>query len=252
MIPSAAGVALAKSGAVVGQLSCDVEVASVPSRLLDHLQDDPAQIADLASRVTRMPALRRRLQRRRRHDGIGALALIPVEAEHYLGRQAGGERFPALLLAGQPSPRQLAHRASRHPLEPVTLGESEMLDQPEGVQPDGRTGVRSVSSAKPATIASTIARYASRNASRARFPASSGPVSAMASLRAPVGSALSSVAVWWTVRGHAAYRGRSVRHGAATLGADTTDLAHHPQTPDRPRRRKYSVCRSRDKARSPY
>jgi hypothetical protein len=103
----------------------------VPGRLLDHVQDDPAQVADLASRVTRMPALRRRRQRRRRHDGISALALIPVEAEHHVGRQAGGERFPALLLAGQPGPRQLARRASRHPLEPVTLGESEMLHQPE-------------------------------------------------------------------------------------------------------------------------
>jgi hypothetical protein len=42
MIPSMAGscVALAKSGVVVGQLSCDVEVARVPSRLLDHVQDD--------------------------------------------------------------------------------------------------------------------------------------------------------------------------------------------------------------------
>jgi hypothetical protein len=36
-----AAVALAKSGAVVGRLSCDVEVASVPSRLLDQVQDDP-------------------------------------------------------------------------------------------------------------------------------------------------------------------------------------------------------------------
>ena len=70
---------------------------------LDHVQDDPAQVADLASRVTRMSALRRRRQRRRRHDGIGSLALILVEAEHYVGRQAGGQRFPALLLAGQPS-----------------------------------------------------------------------------------------------------------------------------------------------------
>jgi hypothetical protein len=59
-------VALAKSGAVAGQLSCDV-----------------------------------RRQRRRGHDGIGAVALVPVEAEHYSGRQAGGERLPALLLAGQ-------------------------------------------------------------------------------------------------------------------------------------------------------
>lgn len=52
-------VALAKSGAVVGQLSCDVEVAGMPGCLLDHAQDDPAQVA---------------------------LALVPVEAEHYSGR----------------------------------------------------------------------------------------------------------------------------------------------------------------------
>src|SRR6516165_9254098 len=38
-------VALAKPGAVAGQLSCDVEVASVPRRLLDHVQDDPSQVA---------------------------------------------------------------------------------------------------------------------------------------------------------------------------------------------------------------
>jgi hypothetical protein len=113
----------------------------MPGRLLDHVQDDPAQIADLAGRITRMPTARRCRQRRRDHDRIGALALIPVEAEHYFGRQARGEWFAALLLAGHLGPRQWARRAGCHPLEPVTFGESEMLHQPEGC-PARRQGGR--------------------------------------------------------------------------------------------------------------
>jgi Arc/MetJ family transcription regulator len=35
-------------GASVEQLACDVEVAGVPGRLLDHVQHDPAQVGGLS------------------------------------------------------------------------------------------------------------------------------------------------------------------------------------------------------------
>lgn len=49
--------------------------------------------------------------------------------------------------------------------------------------------------------------------------------------------ALSYVVVWQTVRGHAPCCGRPVRDGAATLGADTPDLAHGPRTPEQREKR---------------
>ena len=81
----APGVALAKSGAVVGKLSCDVEVASVPavSSNMSKMTQRRSQTSPAGHRV---PATQRRRQRRRSHDGIGALTLVPVEAEHDVGR----------------------------------------------------------------------------------------------------------------------------------------------------------------------
>jgi hypothetical protein len=80
-------------------------VAGVAGGLLDHVQDDPAQVGELVVRVGVVAAGRRR-QRRAGQYGIGARTLGAVEVED-AGALRLQERQRRVLLAspiGRPSP----------------------------------------------------------------------------------------------------------------------------------------------------
>src|ERR1700733_11249076 len=133
------GSATAEPGLPVEQFTCDLQVAGMRGGLLDHVQDDPADIRDLPDvlrvRVKAEPA-RSRGQRGDGEDLIGSLALVavagdevstgPVAREGGLGIVGAFVLVPAFALApGFPVPgfprRRFLPDARGHLLEPVVL-----------------------------------------------------------------------------------------------------------------------------------
>jgi len=245
----------------VGQLSCDVEVGPAwPSwspRSWCKMIRRRSQISP--ARVTRMPAPAAGADNGgRRHDGNWARSpLIPVESrQHYLGRQAGGERFPALLPSpGNPAQRQFAPEPGRHPLETSDARRiPRCLTSPRGVQPDGRNrrppAVSFLLPSQPQSPA-TIARCAFKGMRAGRAFSTHPPVPyplPWPALRAPV--AFRFVIRGRPVdgpRGHGSLSraGRSVtcRHTGRRYGRSGAPAPEPPDKPEKPE--KYSAGRAR-------
>nr|WP_309246078.1 glycosyltransferase family 4 protein [Verrucosispora sioxanthis] len=124
-----------EAGPAVEQLARRVEMTRVTCGFLDHVQDDAPQVGDLLSERTGVPLAYRRGQRRADEDGVGPLALGPVELQHHRARSGRGQRHVVVV-----GPGQRLGRAKHDFLEPVPLGVAEMLHQTQRRPPGGQHG----------------------------------------------------------------------------------------------------------------
>src|SRR5580693_7786711 len=86
--------ASAEPGFPVEQFACDLEVAGVRGSLLDHVQDDPADVRDLLGVLRVMVKAEPARGRGQRGDGedlVGSPALVAVAGDEVGAGRAAGE-----------------------------------------------------------------------------------------------------------------------------------------------------------------
>jgi hypothetical protein len=137
-----------KPGFPVEQFACDLQVTGVRSRLLDHVEDDPADVRDLLGVLRVMVKVEPARGRGQRGDGedlVGSPALVAVVGDEVgAGPTAGeggfgivGAFFLVFRLLGR---RRFLHDARGHVLEPMVFDAAQVPEHPRHRPARGHDG----------------------------------------------------------------------------------------------------------------